>query len=65
MRKDVALSDKFVASQGLGTAHCAYIDIVSANDDSSVKKIFELGFPNKDKRIGEMQNKFGVNFNYR
>lgn len=62
VRKDVALSDKFVASQGLGVAHCAYLDTVSIYDDSRTKKIFELGFPNKDKRIGVMQNNYGVKY---
>ncbi|NQH33958.1 hypothetical protein HO665_06980 [Streptococcus suis] len=62
VKRDVELSDKFMASQGLGQMHCLYLDKVNVYNQSRTKKIFELGFPDKDKRIATMQNEYGVNY---
>lgn len=55
VRKDVYLSDTFVASTGLGRIHSYYLDNIHEYDDSFARKIFEFGYPDKDLRIATMQ----------
>jgi len=62
VRRDVLLSDQYMASIGLGEAHCLYLDTLSEIDDSIAKRICSLGYPNKDKRISILQENYNVRY---
>ena len=62
VKRDVLLSDQYMASIGLGEAHCLYLDTLSEIDDSIAKRICSLGYPNKDKRISILQENYNVRY---
>ena len=62
VRRDVLLSDQYMASIGLGEIHCLYLDTLSEIDDSIAKRICSLGYPNKDKRISILQENYNVRY---
>ena len=62
VKRDVLLSDQYMASIGLGEAHCLYLDTLSEIDDSIAKRICSLGYPNKDKRISILQDNYNVRY---
>ena len=62
VKRDVLLSDQYMASIGLGEAHCLYLDTLSEIDDSIAKSICSLGYPNKDKRISILQENYNVRY---
>lgn len=62
VKRDVLLSDQYMASIGLGEAHCLYLDTLLEIDDSIAKRICSLGYPNKDKRISILQENYNVRY---
>ncbi|MGS4871413.1 hypothetical protein [Streptococcus sp. Z556] len=62
VKRDVLLSDQYMASIGLGETHCLYLDTLSEIDDSIAKRICSLGYPNKDKRISILQENYNVRY---
>lgn len=62
VKRDVYLSDQYMAAIGFGEIHCYYIDTVSEEDGSLAKGFCELGYPSKDKRISILQNNYHVRY---
>lgn len=62
VKRDVYLSDQYMAEIGFGEIHCYYIDTVSEEDGSLAKGFCELGYPSKDKRISILQNNYHVRY---
>lgn len=62
VKRDVYLSDQYMATIGFGEIHCYYIDTVSDEDGSLAKGFCELGYPSKDKRISILQNNYHVRY---
>lgn len=62
VKRDVYLSDQYMATIGFGEIHCYYIDTVSEQDGSLAKGFCELGYPSKDKRISILQNNYNVRY---
>ena len=62
VKRDVYLSDQYMAAIGFGEIHCYYIDTVSEEDGSVAKGFCELGYPSKDKRISILQNNYHVRY---
>lgn len=62
VKRDVLLSDQYMASIGLGEIHCLYLDTLSEVDNSIAKRICTLGYPNKDQRISILQENYNVRY---
>lgn len=62
VKRDVYLSDQYMATIGCGEIHCYYIDTISEQDGSLAKGFCELGYPSKDKRISILQNNYHVRY---
>lgn len=62
VKRDVYLSDQYMATIGCGEIHCYYIDNISEQDGSLAKGFCELGYPSKDKRISILQNNYNVRY---
>lgn len=62
VKRDVLLSDQYMAYIDLGEIHCLYLDTLSEVDDSIAKRICTLGYPNKDKRISILQENYNVRY---
>ena len=62
VKRDVYLSDQYMAMIGCGEIHCYYIDTISEQDGSLAKGFCELGYPSKDKRISILQNNYHVRY---
>ena len=62
VKRDVYLSDQYMAMIGCGEIHCYYIDTISEQDGSLAKGFCELGYPSKDKRISILQNNYNVRY---
>ena len=62
VKRDVYLSDQYMAMIGCGEIHCYYIDTISEQDGSLAKGFCELGYPSKDKRISILQENYNVRY---
>lgn len=62
VKRDVYLSDQYMATIGCGEIHCYYIDNISEQDGSLAKGFCELGYPSKDKRISILQENYNVRY---
>ncbi|CYU73375.1 TPA: hypothetical protein TZY74_000877 [Streptococcus suis] len=55
VKRDIELSDRYVASLGMSKTHISYLENISKIDNSLTNTILEFGFPDIDSRIAILQ----------